>query len=84
MLISEQLTLSALYSVPIPEVCALPKGLDTHFLALLHSLTREQLWVRLRDEFRTMDGYVQQLEDHTNQFVKLLEPIYKYVFFFMS
>lgn len=77
MVIAEQLSLSALYIAPIPEVCALPKGLDTHFLALLQSFTREQLWKRLRDEYHTMDEHVKVLEDSTNQFAKLLEPIYK-------
>lgn len=79
LLIAEHLTLSALYTVPIPEVCALPRGLDTHFVALLQSLTREQLWTRLRQEYRTMDEHVQEMESYTTQFAKLLEPIYKYV-----
>lgn len=79
LLIAEHLTLSALYTVPIPEVCALPRGLDTHFVALLQSLTREQLWTRLRQEYRTMDEHVQEMENYTTQFAKLLEPIYKYV-----
>jgi hypothetical protein len=79
LLIAEHLTLSALYTVPIPEVCALPRGLDTHFVALLQSLTREQLWARLRQEYRTMDEHVQEMENYTTQFAKLLESIYKYV-----
>lgn len=77
MIIGEQLSLSALYSVPIPDVCALPRGLDTHFLALLQSLTREQLWARLKEEYKTMDSHVKVMEDNTNQFSKLLESIYK-------
>lgn len=77
-LIVQQLTLSTLYHVPITQVCALPKGMDTHFLAQLHSLVRDNMWNKLTVEFAEMDKHVKEQEEHVMLFVKTIEPVYKH------
>jgi hypothetical protein len=78
-MIAQTISLSALYSVPLKTVCALPQGLDLHFLAQLHSLCREFMWQKLILEYKEMEDHVEDQFQEANNLLKLLEPMHKYV-----
>ncbi|RYH29663.1 hypothetical protein EON65_07760 [archaeon] len=77
-LVAQEMSFSSLYTCSLVRVCALPQGLDSHFLAQLHSMCREQMWQKLDGEYKTMDEHVRQEEEEMTEFTKLMEPIYKY------
>lgn len=76
-LIAQDICLSSLYHLPAPRVCTLPKGLDSQFLAQLHSLCREIMWQKLRGDYKDMEEHLKEQEQEAVVFVKTLEPILK-------
>lgn len=104
------------------NVCALPQGLDAHFIAQLNStsrfllrlfpfvspllsissrsfcsackpmlsgvplrvpveyagLCRDSMWIKLDAEYKTMEDHVRVQTQSTTDFVKAMEPMYKY------
>jgi hypothetical protein len=71
------MSLSALYSLPLKQVCALSLGLDNHFLAQLLSLTRENMRNKVFNEFKEMEDHIASSAIDANELLKILEPIYK-------
>lgn len=76
-IIKHDYSLSALYNVTLKEVCALPKGLDSHFLAQLHSLCRDQMWIKLTTDYHEMEKYLEDQESEANLFIGALESMFK-------
>ncbi len=74
-MITQELTLSCLYTIPMDKVCALPKGLDRHFLAQLHSLCRESMLQKLTVDYKGMEEHLKEQAIETKMFVETLEPI---------
>ena len=76
-MVSQSISLSALYNAPLKTVCALPQGLDLHFLAQLHSLCRDLMWQKLILEYKEMEDHVEVQQQDALQLLKLLESMFK-------
>lgn len=76
-MINQELTLSCLYTIPMDKVCALPKGLDKHFLAQLHSLCRENMLQKLTNDYKGMDEHMKDQAMQNKIFLETIEPILK-------